>query len=221
MVLPVIDGVVRAAVVGYTASGGPWTNVWHLRHTPTSTPPTIAQIDAAHALFVRMYSGAAFGVGAPWFNAVPTAAGVSRIDYTVLDGSALGYTRPFIASGAGGAAASPAEVAAVLTLRTNTRGRRYRGRIYLPQPASGSTIIGNDGKLSSTILTAVPTQAQGLQTALQGISWAIVVASYGKSLIKDPNDKYDKIEVTWTPFATDVTTFSMDGVLDVIRNRKS
>ena len=109
----------------------------------------------------------------------------------------------------------------MMTLRTNIRGRRYRGRIYLPQPASGSTIIGNDGKLSATILTAVPTQAQGLQTALQAIQWSIVVASYGKSLVKDPNDKYDKIEVTWSPFATDVSTFTMDGVLDVMRNRKS
>jgi len=56
---------------------------------------------------------------------------------------------------------------------------------------------------------------------MAAIQWKHVVASYGKSLHKDPNDKYDKIEVTWTPFATEVTAYTMDLVLDVQRRRKA
>jgi len=221
MPLPIIGGVVRAACIGVVQGGGPWVNVQHWMYADGASSPGTTEITALHALLTRLYYGTAFGAGAPWFNACASGTSMSRVDYTVLNGTSLGLTLAAVGNGSGGATTTPAEVAAVLTLRTNTRGRRYRGRIYLPAPGSSATNITSDGKLSATILTAVVTQAQGLRTAAAAIQWKPVVASYGKSLINDPADPHDKIEVTWTPFATEVTTYTLDAVLDVQRRRKS
>jgi hypothetical protein len=218
MPLPLIANTVRAAVVGTTAGGGPWVNVWHFEYT---TPPNTTNIDALHALFTRFYSGTAFSGGTPWLTACATSTTVSRVDYTVLDGAALGYTKTFAAAGGAGASTLPAEISPVLTLRTNTRGRRYRGRLYLPPPAAGAGQIDAAGHLLSSVATVVLAQAEGMRSALAAAGWHHVVASYGKSLHKDPSDPHDKIEVTWTPFATWVTTYTMDLVLDVQRRRKS
>jgi len=82
-------------------------------------------------------------------------------------------------------------------------------------------VITADGKLGAAAVSATIAQIAGLIAALPAIQWELVVASYGKSLIKDPNDKYDKIESTWTPFATPVTNVTMDDVFDVQRRRKA
>jgi hypothetical protein len=221
MALPVIGGVVRAAVVGKTQGGGPWVNVWHFMYADGASSPGPTEIDAMHALFVRFYSGSPFAGGTPWLTACATSTTTERVDYTVLNGTSLGYTKAFAAAGGGGANTSPASVSPVLTFRTNTRGRRYRGRVYLPPPASGASQIDAQGKLLQSVANVVTANAAGMRTAMAAIQWKHVVASYGKSLHKDPNDKYDKIEVTWTPFATEVTAYTMDLVLDVQRRRKA
>jgi hypothetical protein len=146
---------------------------------------------------------------------------LSRVDYTILNGSSLGYSKTATGAGSSGTSALPAQNAAVLTLRTDTRGRRTRGRIYFPAPSSAGTVITPDGHLAATIVQVMVAQAQGMATAAAAVQWKPVVASYGKSLVKDPNDKHDKIEVQWTPFATNVTNWTMDTTLDVQRRRKS
>jgi hypothetical protein len=221
MPLPVIGGVVRCSVVGKSQGGGPWVNVWHWMYADGASSPGSSEIDALHAVFGRFYTGTIYPGGNTYLAACATNTTVERVDYTVLNGTSLGYTKTLTGAGAGGASTMPAEVSPVLTLRTNTRGRRYRGRLYLPPPAQSATVIDSSGKLLTAVANAIITQATGMASAASAIQWKPVVASYGKSLIKDPNDKYDKIEVTWTPFATPVTTWTMDLVLDVQRRRKA
>lgn len=220
MALPVIQGVVRCAVVGTTHGGGPWVNVWHWEYALGASTPGKTEIDALHPVFFRFYSGTAYGTGLPWLNACSASTTIQRIDYTILNGTALGYTKTASASGTGGASTMPAECAAVLTLRTDVRGRRYRGRIYLPAPISASSSLAADGTIATTTVNAALNQAAGMVTAAAAVQWRPVVASYGKSLVNDPSDPHDKIPVTWTPFATPITSFTMDNRFDVQRRRK-
>jgi len=221
MPLPVIAGVMRCAVVGQTQGGDTWTNVWHARDKAGITPTPLTRIDELHAMLIRVYTGTAFASGAPWFNACATGVTLTRVDYTALDGMALGYSKAASGAGSSGTSTLPAQTSSVVTLRTAVRGRRTRGRIYLPACSAAGTVITADGKLGAAAVSATIAQIAGLIAALPAIQWELVVASYGKSLIKDPNDKYDKIESTWTPFATPVTNVTMDAVFDVQRRRKA
>lgn len=80
--------------------------------------------------------------------------------------------------------------------------------------------IGTNGNWSSTLTTFIVNQYLGMMGALTPKQWAPVVASYGKSLINDPSDPHDKIEVSWTPYATNIVTPTIDAKPDVQRRRK-
>jgi hypothetical protein len=220
MPLPVIPGVVRAAVVGKCVSGQPWVNVWHFQYAGGASSPGPTEIDTLHLSFIRMYSGTAYSGGAAWLSACATATTLDRVDYTVLNGTALGYTKSVAVSGTRAQPSLPSEDAHVVTFRTLIRGRRYRGRTYLPACCSDASQMGTNGELLTTVPALVIAQWTGMAAALVSAQWKHVVASYGKSLIKDPNDPHDKIETTWAPFCTPVATVTMDTKVDVQRNRK-
>jgi hypothetical protein len=137
---------------------------------------------------------------------------IQQIDYTVLDGTSIGYSFPHLAAGASASSSLPPECAPVLTLLTNKRGRRYRGRIFLPAPHIN--LVAVSGQLGSTTITGIQTQYQGLISALQAIQWVPVVASYGVG-------SYKGQPTTWTPFATPIVSARMDGYIDVQRRRKN
>lgn len=220
MPLPVIENTVRCAVSGTVAGGGRWTNVWHWRYgAAIPTDPTVV-LDGLHSHLLRVYHGTIYTGGTAWLTYGATGTTVDEIVYTVLNGTALAYGKPVTGATAVGNPALPAQTAFCLTLRTALRGRRYRGRIYLPAIVANGTNLTATGLLQASVVTGCLTQVNGAISAAGALNWKPVVASYGKSLIKDPNDKYDKIEVSWTPFATDVITVTMDTKADVQRGRK-
>jgi len=108
--------------------------------------------------------------------------------------------------------ALPAEVAHVLSLRTAYRGRRYRGRLYLPAMTTGTTDV--NGNLTGAKITSILAQWNAMVAELAPKQWSIVVASYGKSVHSNGTI------TTWTPFATDITSATMDSKPDVQRRRK-
>ena len=221
MALPSIPGVVRAAVLGKTDGGGNFVNVWHWRYAGGASAPGTVEIDSLHSVFTRIYSGTAYTTGVPWFGICTAGVSLTNVVYTVLDGQALAYEKAASGTGLTSGPPLPPEVALCLTLRTQFRGRRYRGRIYLPASTTGGSVYTSSGQLSSGAQTNLLTQINGVFSAAAALQWKPVVASYGKSLVKDPNDKYDKIEVTWAPFATDIATVTTNGVFDVQRRRKA
>lgn len=180
MPLPLIAGVVRAAVTGRVPSLQPWANVWHFRYSGGASSPGDSDIAALDALFVRVYSGAAFGAGASWLSSCQTTVTLDKISYVRLDGTALGLEFPKTLTGALTGNALPSECAHVLTLRSNQRGRSHRGRVYMP--CLSSTQMMADGKVNPTRVTSFIAQVQGLQAALGGASvspfWEMGVASY-------------------------------------------
>lgn len=210
MALPVIGGVARCAVKGLTALGTTWVNVHHMQYALGASSPGPTEINALDPLLARLYTGTSFTGGANWFNYCGTGTQLVEIDYTVLDGAALGITIPHPVTLSAGAPL-PAEVAHVLTLITGHRGRRYRGRVYLP--AVQSSNIDVKGNLTTTVQTAIQTQYMGMLAAMGAIQWTPVVASYGHGTIH-------KVPTTWTPFATPITSVRMDLQPDVQRRRK-
>jgi hypothetical protein len=112
----------------------------------------------------------------------------------------------------------PPEVSPVLTLLTGQRGRRYRGRIYLPPPSTSN--IDTVGQVLPALRTSTQNQYLGLITQLASIQWVPVVASYGHG---QTTDKITKVvtKTSWPPFATPVTSVRMDQFFDVQRSRKT
>lgn len=218
MPLPTIAGTVRCAVQGLATSGRKWTNVHHMRYSGGASSPGTVELDALDVELFRFYSGTAYTSGQAVMAACPAAVTITQIDYTVLDGMSLIYSKAHAVAGGGGASSLPSEVSMAVTLRTNIRGRRNRGRIYLP-PMTPSN-IGANGNWSSTLTTFIVNQYLGMMGALTPKQWAPVVASYGHSLINDPSDPHDKIEVNWTPYATNIVTPTIDAKPDVQRRRK-
>lgn len=222
--LPTIPGVVRCAVSGLTPSGRKWTNVHHMRYAAGASSPGTTEIDNMDVELFRFYSGTAYAGGTAVLSNCVVAVTTVQIDYTVLDGAALAYSKVHNAAGTVAGNSQPSEVAAVLTLRTNTRGRRYRGRLYLP-PAHQS-MTDTAGNWTATYRNNITGQYTGMMTALAAKQWVPVVASYGHSWIDDPSDVIPpsghspKVESTWTPFATNINSVTMDQKPDVQRRRK-
>jgi hypothetical protein len=220
MALPTIPGVVRAAVKGTMPNGQTWVNVQHFEYALGASSPGTTEIDGLHIELARFYVGTNYTTGKYVLFYGPNTLKTLQVDYTVLDAASLMYTKLMAASGTSAATGvQPSELAPVLTLRTAVRGRRNRGRIYLPTPTTNG-YIGTTGDLDTVYTGAIVLQYMDMRTALAAKQWRPVVASYGKSLINDPVDKHDKIEVTWTPYATPITNVTMDTKVDVQRSRK-
>jgi|SRR5215471_1576251 len=180
MPLPIIAGVVRVSVTGVVPSLQPWANVWHFRYSGGASSPGDSDIAALDTLFTRLYSGTAFGSGSSWLSKCQTTVTFTKTTYTRLDGSALGLEFPKSLAGALTGNALPSEVAHVLTLRSNQRGRSHRGRVYLP--CMSTTQCTADGRVNGATRDAFLLQVQGLQAALGGAAvapfWEMGVASY-------------------------------------------
>jgi len=186
----------------------------HFRYADGASAPGLSEIAALDAKVVRLYTGTPYSTGVPWFTSC--APDIKLIDATYYPLSAAGA--PTVIShtqqGVAGANTNTAqETAIVLTLRTALRGRKNRGRIYLPS-ISTTFMSGAGGVMVAGSVTTFLTQARGLLADLPSIQWKWVVASYGHSVLKNGTPS------TWTPYATDLTDVTMDGIPDVQRRRK-
>jgi hypothetical protein len=211
MPLPEIAGVTRATATGAVVGGSRWSNTWHFRRSDLASP-TGLEIAALHAILLAFYAG----VISPQ---MPVGSTVDHMDYTPLDGTSGAIELPAgpLLGTEGGS--MPAEVAEVLTIRTAARGRRARGRIYFP--AFGAASFAADGHIGSGVIAGIVAAAAVMQAAAVAIGWSNGVASYGLSVKLDRTVRpARRVETTWVPFFTDVSLYTMDGVADVIRNRK-
>ena len=213
MPLPVIAGVVRCSARGLLASGQPWVNVLHCQYAGGASNPGATEIAALHTNLQRLWKGPVFGAGAHWLANCQSTVTMIDITYYPLDGSSLGVVLAAAAAGTSTTTDNlPAQTCSVLTLRTNTRGRRYRGRIYLPPVVEGSSTANGELLLSKT--TEIIAQWTGMASAMAATQWVPVVASYGRSELKNGTVS------TWSPFATPITSVTMDVKFDVQRRRK-
>lgn len=213
MPLPTIAGTVRATFRGSNVAGQQWANVMHFQYAGGASSPGTSEINALDAKLLRLYSGTAYTTGAPWLTLCSPDTKLIDASYYPLSVTGSAQVIAHSQIGTGGANSNqPAEVAHVLTLRTGTRGRRYRGRIYLPA-VTVLNMAGASGTMTSTSMANFLTQARGLLADLASIQWAWGVASYGHGTVGGQPS-------TWTPFFTALTDVTMDAVPDVQRRRK-
>lgn len=211
--LPTIAGVTRVTFRGSNVAGQQWANVMHFKYTGGAGYGGLTERTQLDAKLIRLYSGTAYSTGVPWLT--HCTADTKLIDCTMypLDGTSgpttFSHTNPGTAPASTNQAA---EVAHVLTLRTGTRGRRYRGRIYLPA-VSTTFMTGASGGLLSTANANFLVQARGLLADLPAGGWEWHVASYGHGT--DGN-----VATSWSPFSTLIAELTMDAIPDVQRRRK-
>jgi hypothetical protein len=200
MALPIISGTIRVTVAGQLAAGGFWNNTWHARHLDLSGWEA-AEIQGFHDIFRQLYIGPPLSGGTSVLANCHSSTTTQYVYYLPLDGLSLASTIPMINTGsASGGNPLPPEVAEVLTLRTNNRGRSYRGRIYLP---AFTTSQATTGVITAAAINGITTQFNAVQTALRTGGGELGVASYKLSIF------------------TPIQSVSMDPLFDVVRGRKT
>lgn len=209
MPLPVISNVARVSVSGSTSSGTQWANVQHYqRLTPPMSATNIGQLfDEIVKLYSVAYAGAPTGI--PFMTPAPTSTTLTELRLTPLDGSSASTVRTVALAGTQADGTLPTEVSACMSIITGLRGRRNRGRIYLPPFSEAQN--DNLGQINSTILAGLVAQAERFRSAIVALAWDIGVASYGGPSGTPP--------VTWTPYFTPAASFRVDPYWDTQRRR--
>jgi len=206
MPLPVITDTIRCSVEGLLPNGEKWANILHARKSGVLTYVGAIAILEAH--LPQFWTNHVAGSPA-WGYYASTSASVQRVRYTPLDGSTPTTVAAHVQAGAAATDPLPGQVALALTLYTAVRGRRYRGRFFMGGFVEGE----NDatGHALASMLTDLTAQFQAVITGLVGTGVSLVVASYGKP---------DRLNPTgWSPFATDVSAFTINNKWDTIRRR--
>jgi hypothetical protein len=196
MPLPVIADTMRVAVQGTTTGGHHWANILHFRKTGAITfPAAIAILDPLLLSHYTVVSGA----GQTWRALAPTTSALTEFRYTPLDGTSATTVNTHAVAGLSASDPLPASVAIVITLRTGTRGRSYRGRVYQGPNCEADNTAG--APLAVNIAAIAVQWNRFITAALAGSGVSLVVASYHLST------------------ATDVLTCTVDSRWDTQRRR--
>jgi len=183
-------------------------NVLHFTGT-SSRPVNQANTDSANTAIRSLFSSSGL--------AVMTAPSYGFRGVTARDISSP--TNPeFIGSpstnipGDGTTDALPSQIAMVVSLKTDKRGRNYRGRVYIP----GVEELQSDtnGLASAGYQTAVTAFMDGVRTYLAGVNWPLAVVSRAY-----PADDAAGLPAKIADFAN-VVAVSTDQVFDTQRRRR-
>lgn len=211
MPLPVIPGVVRCTVGGQCTGGGRWANTWHLRLI-SLVDPTVTQLVVAQNFMQTFYSS----------QVMPKCAAATTLDslgMTPLDGTSGAVAFTLNVAGSGIGVPLPAETSLVLSLKTGGRGRRARGRVYLPPFTTDA--VAPDGHATVGVVGSLLTGFEADRGGLTSGGWEIGVASYGRSVkVNHTTSPKTYAVTTWPPFFSPLTAASIDTSYDVIRGRK-
>lgn len=207
--LPTISGVHRVSLEWRQGTSGPTAaNVMHFHGASTDTNALYAALGSA------LSANCWLGIGSD--------CKIYQVAITPLDGSTA--TAIYNPTGAQwGGSGTPGDyipsAAGVLSLRTLKRGRRYRGRVYVPfileQVVSSGTF--------SASLSLAQTAWNTFLTSMAAASYPWHVATYGYSLHRTKNSGggYTLTPVTWPPDSTPVQSVTYEQTLGTQRRRQS
>jgi hypothetical protein len=207
--LPIITGVTRVAFNWtLTPAGQTAANVMHFSQTTVSQSALLGLLNT--------------NVTAAMWQGVSSTAKVATLTMTTLDGTSATITYATTGAGwqAGGGTGdfSPA-TACIVSLATNQRGRRARGRLYLP--------FQTESSISSGTVTGAVTPAQTAWTTFLSNMTSggapLVVASYGHGYHKHKNTdgSITLTPVTWPPQALPVVAATVETQLATQRRRQT
>jgi len=167
---PTISNTYRCALKWQaTGIARPAINVMHLRKSGSSALAVFNELDAK--------------VTAAMWQYADQNTGVYEVDVTPLDGTSATaqYATGLPTKWKGGVVGGDTipQVACIVKLGTATRGRSFRGRLYLPYVTEGKQA---NGVMDATTLAAMQTAFNTFFAALttDGFEW--VVASYKESV---------------------------------------
>jgi hypothetical protein len=150
MVLSAVASLFRCVMewTGVPGSEGSVVNVLHVVDKTFARTPTDVANDMSAAL-ESWWEDDTAGASSAIDNLYTTTVRPVSVQATRLD-TEVGPVEVPIASNAGTIAgtALPAEVAMVVSLATEKRGPRYRGRIYMPPPAT--SLVTSTGVIGAT-----------------------------------------------------------------------
>lgn len=207
--LPTINGIMRVAFSWrYLASSTTAVNVMHFLAASTDTAALNTAINA--------------NVTATMWACISGQVSCYQLAITPLDGQSATIT--YAQTGTkwtGGAVAGDLlpSTATIVSLKTALRGRRNRGRLYLPYPTEGVATGGTYGGTLSSLQSAWDTFRGAMKTS----SFPMHVASYGHSLHRHKNTdgSYTLTPVTWTATSNEVVATTVEGTFGTQRRRQS
>ena len=205
-------------VAGNIAGGTRWANTWCIR-TISEIDPDLAGITAIHAIFRQFYTGPNLGAGQSFMDLAHPSTTLDGFAYTPLDGTSGAIFFPESEGGSSTSEPLPAQNAEVLTIRTSQRGRRNRGRVFLPALTEAES--NSLGHINPTLTVAFVAQIVAVQAALETGGALIGVLSTGP--YKDPATGLPVPPGSATAALqhfTPANQFTMNDRFDVIRNRK-
>jgi hypothetical protein len=210
MNLPIITNVHRNSYEGILENGTHWANVVHTRLV-AGGPATVAQRQAMLTVLQHLFDLDQAGAGSRYFGSISNGTSLTFIRSTPLDGVTASIVSAVNANGVNTNDPLPGGAALCITFRTALRGRRNRGRFYI----AGLTVAFNTtgGQPNSSFVSTAVNQMEATRVALLALvpSWELVVASYGGPSGTPP--------VSWTPYATSVSSVSADSLWDSQRRR--
>jgi hypothetical protein len=211
MPLPVIAGAARVAVRGTTVRGTKWVNILHFRYAAGASAPGTSEYDALDIKLRKLYAASPYVASGQIASLMHTTSKIDEVQYTALNGVGMTYIKTWAIAGLDAQDALPPGNSMVVSLRTAVRGKRYRGRVYLPPACEDANVLG---VINSTFITNLVGNWTAFLADLPSIMWTQVVASYGSS-----GKKKDGTTETWTPFCSDVVSVACDNRWDVQRRR--
>jgi len=183
-------------------------NILHFSGT-SSRPVNQSNVDAANVAIRSLFTSSGL--------AVFTAPSYGFKNVTARD---LGSTTnaeyegapATIIPGDGTTDALPSQIALVASLKTDKRGRNYRGRAFIP----GAEELASDpnGLATPGYVTAVTAFVDGIRTYMAGVNWPLAVVSRAY-----PADEANGLPAKDADFAT-VVSVTADNVFDTQRRRK-
>lgn len=200
MPLPIVAQTSQLVISGLTANGSTWANVWHFRFLLSGYGTNVDR-DALISLVHTLYFGTPYPQGVQILGLCPSTLTARKTTFTKLDGQTITHETTYLAAGSSGAISAPTQTSMVVTKRSDLRGRRNRGRVYLPPFAPGS--FDTNGNLVAGEGSSLINNFTGWLAALNTASWVPAVLSRKAST------------------AVAVTAFTMDLIPDVQRRRKA
>ncbi len=167
----VIPSAVRVSIL-YTAANSKSVRNVLCMTVPSAFQPTVT---IANSMFTALTTGASFGPFAGFIAPSWSIAGVELLDIRSPTGIPVRSTSTAV-PGTSTGIALPGEVAAVVTLHTNSRGRSGRGRMFVPGWASNA--LGAGDVIAAAAVTALAnwagTNVTGMFTAAGG-TWVLAL----------------------------------------------
>lgn len=182
-------------------------NVLHFTGT-SSRPVNQANTDAANNAIRALFGSSGLGVlTAPSYG----LKGVTARDIANATNPEFTGSPSTIIPGDGSTDALPPQIALVASLKTDKRGRNYRGRVYIP----GAEELASDanGQVTASYSTAVQAFVDGIRTYLAGVNWPMAVVSRAY-----PADDAAGLPAKPADFAN-VVSVAVDNIFDTQRRR--